>query len=44
LSGCAELGADNLDVLTKAGMSPEEIAALEDNGILAKAPRRGPAR
>ena len=44
LSGCAELGADNLDVLTKADLSLEEIAALQDNGILAKAPRRGPAR
>jgi crotonobetainyl-CoA:carnitine CoA-transferase CaiB-like acyl-CoA transferase len=42
--GCAPLGADNRAVLGAAGLSEEEIAALERDGVLAEAPRRGPLR
>lgn len=40
----APLGADNRAVLAEAGLAPDEIAALEQAGILATSPRRGPAR
>lgn len=40
--GCAPLGADNREVLAQAGLTENEIAALEGAGVLATAPRRGP--
>jgi crotonobetainyl-CoA:carnitine CoA-transferase CaiB-like acyl-CoA transferase len=39
---CHMLGQDNHAVLTEAGLTPEDIAALEEAGVLATAPRRGP--
>jgi crotonobetainyl-CoA:carnitine CoA-transferase CaiB-like acyl-CoA transferase len=36
---CPTLGADNHAVLTEAGLSPEEITALEAAGVLATRPR-----
>lgn len=38
------LGADNAAVLSEAGLSAEEIAAMEAQGVLATQPRRGPAQ
>lgn len=40
--GCAPLGADNDAVLRGVGLTAEEIAALQQAGVLATAPRRGP--
>ncbi len=37
---CHDLGADNRAVLAAAGLTDEEIAALEDAGVVATAPRR----
>jgi crotonobetainyl-CoA:carnitine CoA-transferase CaiB-like acyl-CoA transferase len=41
--GPSPLGADNAAVLREAGLSPE-VGALEEAGILATRPRRGPAQ
>lgn len=38
---CHTLGQDNHAVLAEAGLTPEEITALEEAGVLATAPRRG---
>ncbi|MDB5415185.1 MAG: hypothetical protein JWR10_3520 [Rubritepida sp.] len=38
---CHTLGADNHAVLGEAGLTSEDITALEDAGVLAVAPRRG---
>lgn len=38
---CHGLGQDNHAVLAEAGLSREEISALEEAGVLATAPRRG---
>lgn len=42
-SGTAPLGADNRAVLAEAGLTEAEISALEQAGVVATAPRRGPA-
>ncbi|MCZ8280087.1 MAG: CoA transferase [Acetobacteraceae bacterium] len=42
--GGAKLGENNIAVLREAGLSMEEIHELREAGILAEAPRRGPAR
>jgi crotonobetainyl-CoA:carnitine CoA-transferase CaiB-like acyl-CoA transferase len=42
-SGTAPLGADNRAVLGEAGLDEAEITALEQAGVVATAPRRGPA-
>jgi len=39
---CHALGADNHAALAEAGIAPEQVAALEQAGVLAAAPRRGP--
>ncbi|MCS6891920.1 MAG: CoA transferase [Rhodovarius sp.] len=41
---CRPLGADNRSVLREAGLTEEEIAALEEAGVVATRPRRGPPR
>jgi crotonobetainyl-CoA:carnitine CoA-transferase CaiB-like acyl-CoA transferase len=41
-SGCAPLGAHNHEALREAGLTAEEIAALEADGVVAGRPRRGP--
>jgi benzylsuccinate CoA-transferase BbsF subunit len=42
--GPSDLGADNSEVLLEAGLTPLEVGALEEAGVLATRPRRGPAR
>jgi benzylsuccinate CoA-transferase BbsF subunit len=42
--GPSPLGADNAAVLAEAGLAPAEIEALEEAGVLATRPRRGPAQ
>lgn len=42
-AGTSGLGADNHAVLAEAGLQEAEIAALEQAGVVATRPRRGPA-